>query len=301
MPIALAYLGVVCIWSTTPLAIVWSGQGAGFLFGVSSRMLLGLCLMLLLLAVLRHPLHWHRKAWMTYLYAGLGLYGGMMLVYWGAQYMDSGWIAVLFGLTPMYSALMASWWLHDAPLTRAHIMGICLGILGLCVMFGSSLNLKDGALLGVLAVMLSGIIQSASAVLIQRVDAQIPALSMNAGGLLCATPLFLMSLLYSTPNLTETIVAMPSTPSYALFSIAYLALFGSVLGFSLYFYVLKHVQATRVALISMLTPVVSLFLGHGLNHEAIHMTTVLGSACILVGLGVFVWGGRWSWLVPSGR
>ena len=281
------------------MAIVWSGQGAGFLFGVSIRMLLGLCLMLLLLAVLRYPLGWHRKAWMTYLYAGLGLYGGMMLVYWGAQYIDSGWIAVLFGLTPMYSALMASWWLHDAPLTRAHIMGICLGILGLCVMFGSSLDLRDGALLGVLAVMLSGIIQSASAVLIQRVDAQIPALSMNAGGLLCATPLFLMSLLYSTPNFIDTMYTIPSTPSYALIAIVYLALFGSVLGFSLYFYVLKHVQATRVALISMLTPVLSLWLGHVLNDEAIHVNILLGSVCILVGLAVFVWGDRCSWLMPS--
>ena len=281
------------------MAIVWSGQGAGFLFGVSIRMLLGLCLMLLLLAVLRYPLGWHRKAWMTYLYAGLGLYGGMMLVYWGAQYIDSGWIAVLFGLTPMYSALMASWWLHDAPLTRAHIMGICLGILGLCVMFGSSLDLRDGALLGVLAVMLSGIIQSASAVLIQRVDAQIPALSMNAGGLLCATPLFLMSLLYSTPNFIDTMHTIPSTPNYALIAIVYLALFGSVLGFSLYFYVLKHVQATRVALISMLTPVLSLWLGHVFNDEAIHVNIVLGSVCILVGLAVFVWGDRCSWLMPS--
>ncbi len=37
-----AFIGVVFIWSTTPLAIKWSSDGAGFLFGVGARMLLGL-------------------------------------------------------------------------------------------------------------------------------------------------------------------------------------------------------------------------------------------------------------------
>ena len=42
MSVPLAYIGVIIIWSTTPLAIKWSGGDAGFLFGVTARMLIGL-------------------------------------------------------------------------------------------------------------------------------------------------------------------------------------------------------------------------------------------------------------------
>ena len=44
MPLAAAFIGVVLIWSTTPLAIKWSSLGAGFLFGVTARMTIGLLL-----------------------------------------------------------------------------------------------------------------------------------------------------------------------------------------------------------------------------------------------------------------
>ena len=47
-----AFAGVVLIWATTPVAIKWSSEGAGFLFGVSSRMVLGAMVCAVLLAML---------------------------------------------------------------------------------------------------------------------------------------------------------------------------------------------------------------------------------------------------------
>jgi len=41
MSVPAAYLGVIIIWSTAPLAIKWSGEDTGFLLGVSRRMLIG--------------------------------------------------------------------------------------------------------------------------------------------------------------------------------------------------------------------------------------------------------------------
>ncbi|MBU2479196.1 MAG: EamA family transporter, partial [Gammaproteobacteria bacterium] len=41
MSMPAAFLGVILIWSTTPLAIQWSSEGGGFLFGVAARMWLG--------------------------------------------------------------------------------------------------------------------------------------------------------------------------------------------------------------------------------------------------------------------
>jgi len=59
MSIPVAYLGIILIWSTTPLAIQWSTQGAGFAFAVFARMLIGLLVASLLVLVwrIRFPLH----------------------------------------------------------------------------------------------------------------------------------------------------------------------------------------------------------------------------------------------------
>jgi hypothetical protein len=50
MRIALAYISVILLWATTPLAIKWSIESAGFLFGVTARMIIGtLCVWIVLL------------------------------------------------------------------------------------------------------------------------------------------------------------------------------------------------------------------------------------------------------------
>jgi drug/metabolite transporter (DMT)-like permease len=90
---------------------------------------------------------------------------------------------------------------------------------------------------------------------------------------------------------------LPSVvPPRAMLSIVYLGLIGSVLGFVLYYYVLRHVEATRVALIALVSPVMALLLGHLLNGEALQAEILLGTAAILGGLLLFEYGeaaGRW--------
>ena len=95
MSVPTAYICVILIWSTTPLAIQWSSEGGGYLFGVTARMALGLLFCLLAIRFSGVAMPWHGRARGTYLAAGLGIYGSMSLVYWGAQYVPSGWIAVL--------------------------------------------------------------------------------------------------------------------------------------------------------------------------------------------------------------
>ena len=75
-----AYCGVVIIWSTTPLAIKWSGEGPGYLFGVTGRMIIGAALCVALLALLRVEFPWHKRARRTYLAASLAFYGAMLSV-----------------------------------------------------------------------------------------------------------------------------------------------------------------------------------------------------------------------------
>jgi len=68
---------------------------------------------------------------------------------------------------------------------------------------------------------------------------------------------------------------------------------GSVLGFVLYFYVLRRVEANRVALITLVTPVIALFLGQEINGEDIGRRAPMGTAIILAGLACCHWGDHW--------
>ncbi|PJA31411.1 MAG: EamA family transporter, partial [Zetaproteobacteria bacterium CG_4_9_14_3_um_filter_53_7] len=117
MSVPSAYLGVILIWSTTPLAILWSSEEVGFVFGVTSRMLIGAVLALIVATLLSSGLVWHRNARLAYMAAGLGIFGGMICAYWSSQFIPSGWISVIFGLSPIATALMARIWLTAEPLT----------------------------------------------------------------------------------------------------------------------------------------------------------------------------------------
>jgi drug/metabolite transporter (DMT)-like permease len=79
-------------------------------------------------------------------------------------------------------------------------------------------------------------------------------------------------------------------PLRTLGAIAYLALFGSVLGFMLYYYLLRHVEAGKTALITLVTPVLALLLGALLNAEPLDWQVWLGTLLILTGLACHQWG-----------
>ena len=286
MSVPAAYVGVIIIWSTTPLAIKWSGEEVGFLFGVASRMLIGAAVCSLIMLLLARKLPWHRTARQTYLAAGLGLYGAMMSVYWGAQYIPSGLISVLFGLTPIVTGVIAAIWLQERSLTLSKLSGVFLGIVGLVIIFGTGIELKDGAVYGIAAVLLAVLLHSISAVWVKALNAQLPALEVTNGGLLVAAPLYLGTWLLLGYNWPVDI------PLRTALSISYLAIFGSVLGFIMYFYVLKYIDASRVALITLVTPVLALLLGQVLNNESIQPVVWLGTCCILLGMSIYQWGNR---------
>lgn len=287
MSVPAAFVGVVLIWATTPLAIKWSSEGAGFLFGVASRMVLGALVCLALLAVLRRRLPWNRHALLTYVAAGLGVWGAMTSVYWSAQFIASGLISVLFGLSPIVMGVMAALWLGERALTPARLAGMGLGLAGLTVVFAENLQTGLSASLGIAGILLAVVIHCASAVWIKRIGASVPALETTTGALLVALPLFLLGWALLDGRLPAQL-----DPRSA-WSIVYLAVLGSSLGFVLYYYVLSRVEASRVALIALMTPVLALFLGHYLNGEVVGQRELIGTAGILAGLACYQWGERW--------
>jgi len=285
--VLISFIIVVVIWSTTPLAVKWSGEGPGFLFGVTARMLIGTSLILLLARLKRVAIPLHTSALQTYLSAGLGIYGAMICVYWGAQFIASGYISVIFGLTPILTGIFAWFILQERGLTPLRLFGIVLGMFGLVLIFQRSFHLGHTVILGIAAVLLGVLLHTISGVLVKRLHGDLLPLSVTSGGLLVATPLYLLTWLIQDGHWPQHV------PAQALWSIIYLGVIATGIGFSLYFYILKHMQASQVALLTLLTPVMALWFGNVFNHEVVGLTAWLGAGLILFGMSIYQWGGLW--------
>ena len=293
MSLPAAFVSVILIWSTTPLAIKWSALGVGFSFAVFSRMAIGVLLCALLLAAFRVRFPLHRKALLAYVAGGLSMFGAMALTYWSAQFVSSGMISVLFGLSPLITSLGAMLWLKEEAPTPSKLAGMLLGVFGLLLVFRGGLN--AGSLAGLSALFAGVVAQSLGLVWLKRIDDDSPPLAMTLGTLVVALPLFFAAWYVIDGH-------VPAAMSErALAATVYLGVIGSVLGFVLYYYLIKNMEAGRIALITLITPVMALLLGHGLNDEAVLPQVWLGTASIVLGLCLHHWGERLIRYLPIRR
>ena len=287
MSLPLAFVSVILIWSTTPLAIKWSALGVGFSFAVLARMTVSALLCALLLLVLRVRFPLHRRARLAYLASGLSMFGAMALTYWSAQYVSSGMISVLFGLSPLLTSMGAALWLKEEAMTPSKLAGTLLGLGGLALVFRGGLGLGEGAGPGLIALFIAVLAQSLGLVWLKRIGDDSPPLATTLGSLVVGLPLFFLAWWLADGRWPTAL------PERALAATLYLGVFGSVLGFALYYYMVKHMEAGRVALITLITPVMALLLGHGLNNEAVLPQVWFGTASIALGLCIHRWGGLW--------
>jgi drug/metabolite transporter (DMT)-like permease len=282
--IPVAYLGIILIWSTTPLAIQWSTQGTSFALAVFARMLIGAVVAALIVLVWRIRFPLHDRARRAYVVGGLGLFSAMALTYWAARYVHSGLISVLFGLSPLAAGILAALFLGERSLTRLKLAGMLLGAAGLATIFihGDSLG-HERALGGLVALVVAVFVYSGCLVWLKQIGDDSPPLATTVGTLIVSLPFFGL-VWYLTDGQVPAMI-----PPRAGAAIVYLGVFGSVIGFALYYYMIKHLDTSKVALITLITPVIALLLGHGFNGEDIGLRLWGGTGLILLGLSVHQW------------
>lgn len=288
MSVPASYLGVILIWATTPLAIKWSSEGYDFSFAAFARMFIGMLICVALLPVLRVKLPWDRRSLATYGGAGVVLFVALASTYWAARHVPSGLISVIYGLTPLITAILAARFLRERSLTPIKVIGMVLGFSGLALIFFSPASLELKRLEGLGMLLFAVTTQAAGAIFLKRRSTHLHPLALNTGSLMVAVPLFMLMWLLSPAQAASVTDAAPRAQGAVL----YLAIFGTVVGFNLYYYLLNHLPASRVALITLITPVLALLMGVYLNGEVIGPRVVLGTVVILAGLACHQ-GGEW--------
>ena len=287
MSVPAAYLAVIVIWSTTPLTIKWSSDGLSYIAGVTGRMLIGTVICVMLVKLMRVSMPWHRQAVRAYAIGALAVFAGMISVYWGAQYINSGLVALLFGLSPLATTVIAVTLGTESKPESSKLFGIMLALIGLfCVVLldTSTTTLNTQSLYGMVAVFIGMLFHSISTVWVKKIAQDLSAMSMTTGSLLLSMPLYLLVWVWVDGTIPTNI------PTHALGSILYLSVFGSVLGYIFYFYTLRHVSASNVVLITLITPVTALLIGQAFNNEQVTAVVWFGTALIILGLAIHHWG-----------
>lgn len=295
MKVPAAFLGVVLVWSTTPLAVKWSaGAQVSFLEGVGARMLIGAVLASLLLRAFGIARDYSAAAWRMYAAGALGFFGAMGLVYWAAQFVPSGVIALVFGAAPLFAGVLGALVLGERGFTRLRVLALLAALGGLGLVFYGQLSVQASAAPAIGVLVLAVLCYAASAVLLKRYAVAMHPLAQVAGALWLSAAAFVALWLITDAQIPTAIA--PRT----LGAIAYLSLFGSVLGFMLYFYLLSRLPVVTVSLITLITPPTALVIGWLAAGEQFSGQTLAGGACILLALAVYQWADlrRSRWRLP---
>lgn len=284
---AAAFLVCVLIWGSTWLAIKVGYEGVGPFLAAAMRFGLASLILLVLARWQGHAVRLRGPHLRLAVFAGVVMFvGDYGLIYWGEQFLPSGLTAVLFATMPFSTAALAQALLPDEPVTRRKLAGAALGIAGLAVVFRESVVVDPALALPMLAILLSAVCASATGVAAKRwghdlhpVSLFAVAMGVGAVGLL---PLAVLD---------GERLALPGT-ALAWVSVLYLVVLGSVVAFLLYFWLLKTHDATKLSLVTVLTPLVALALGAALLGEALGALELAGVGLVLLGVWLAVSAGR---------
>jgi len=208
------------------------------------------------------------------------------IVYRTETYLPSGLTAVLWGVYPLMMAGIGHVYLPGERLRAVQVWGFLLGFAGLALLYAVDVGeFGAGALGAALVLLASPFVSALGTALIKRHGAGTSSLVLNRNAMQLGALLLALA-----ARALEGDVEVTWTPR-AIASVLYLAVFGTVVTFGLYFWLLRTIDANRMGLIAYVTPAVALFLGTTLGGEAITASMVAGAALVLLGV-VFVVRGK---------
>lgn len=277
--VVLAFAAVYIIWGSTYLAIRFAIDTLpGFLMaGVRFLLAGGLLYAWARSQGAARPsrIHWRSAA----IVGGLMLLGGNGGVVWAEQHVPSGLTAVLIATVPLWVAVLDWLWRGSRPTVRG-LLGLALGLAGIGLLVGpGELAGSQGVdLLGAGVLVLASLSWAAGS-LYSR-SAPLPgspllatALEMLAGGAL------LLVLGLAAGQATELDLARVSLRS--LLALGYLVVFGSLVAFTAYIWLLRATSPARAATYAYVNPVVAVVLGWALAGEPLTTRTLLAAAVII--------------------
>ncbi|HTK82886.1 MAG TPA: DMT family transporter [Bacteroidota bacterium] len=283
--VALGLITISLIWGSTWLVIKIGLDSVPPLFAVALRFTLALIILAVIMAVRGERLPRDRSAITSYLILTfLSFSFPFALVYWGEQYISSGLASILFAMYPLIVAVESHFLLSAEKLHPFKTVGILMGFIGVVVIFWSDIQIGTMNTAGMIAILVSTLLQGTSLVLIKKRATHISPLSLSLGGMIGAV-IVLFILAFALERVSDV-----HLDARGIGSIIYLGSLGTVVTFLTYYWLLKRVEAVYLSLVTLVTPVLAVILGAIVLDERLESRVFTGATLIL--LGILVANGR---------
>jgi drug/metabolite transporter (DMT)-like permease len=277
----LAFASIWFVWGSTFFAIRVAIGGIPPVLMCGLR-LLSAGLALLLWARLTgvawpRGIEWRNAALVGVLLPGIG----NVSVTIGVAHVHSGLVALLVSTIPLWMALLAAFGPEAQPPGRQALLGLVLGFAGIALLIGPGLLTGHDATLSpfwALVPVLGSLSWSWGSLWSRRARLPRSPMMSTAVGLVAAGVAALLVAL-ALGDLQRWNAA--ATSPGAWWALAYLAAFGSVLGFSAYLYLLRHHPPSVVATYAFVNPIVAMFLGFLFGGESLSPRTLAAAAVVL--------------------
>lgn len=220
-----------------------------------------------------------RRRWL-----GLGFLGlvntaaPFLLLTWGQQYVASSVAAIFNASAPIWTAVLALFFVQSERLTPTRLAGVAVGFGGVALLVGLEPSGTERAVVGSLAIVAAALLYAVGTLYAARRLADVPPMAIALGSLLWATAMTLPLGLARLPGHAVT-------PSAAA-SVLALGVVATGVAYVLYFALVRSAGASHAVLVSYLVPSLAFLYGATLLGEAITAPAVAGLLLVLLGVAL---------------
>jgi drug/metabolite transporter (DMT)-like permease len=261
---------------------------------VTLRLVFALLTLAGFLVVQKTKLPRSRRLW------GILLLQGLMstaipwiLITWAEKYIDSAVATVLNATVPMFTIVLAHFFLHDDRMTVGRVSGLLVGFAGVGVLMYKDLfagdthdGLRNMVLLGNLALLVSSLFYAAS-----NVYARAKLRGLSPVFQAFYTMLVADAVMWLVAPTVEAPFTLP-TLGLTWLAIAWLGVLGAGLSYLIFYYLLHSIGPTRISVVTYTIPVVGVTLGVVFLGETLDWSLILGMGLIVSGVWFVNRGGK---------
>ncbi|MDI9371261.1 MAG: EamA family transporter [Synergistaceae bacterium] len=284
-----AYAALYIVWGSTYLAIRFTVETIPPFFSGALRFLLagGALMVWCLFKEKERPTL--KGSFEALKVAALMLLGGYGGVVWAEQTVPSSLAALIISVEPLWIVILDWLFFHSRKPSPAETLGIALGFGGTVFLVlsqsGYSVSLEDGQTIGMIVLMVSTFSWSLGALCsrkapIAKSGALASGMQMTAGGIL----LLILSAAAGEPSR----LALEAFSLKSVLSLAYLIVFGSLIGYTAFIWLLKVDRASRVVTHTFVNPIVAIILGWSLGDETLSSPMLIASVFIIISVVIII-------------
>ncbi len=281
----LVWLILAFIWSTTWIFIKIGLDDLPPIAFSSARFLISVAILFVVIRIQNIPLPRTAVEWRLIALTGVLQFGiNYSMVFWAEQYISSGLAAVLQATITVFGLVLAWIFLPDERITAQKMIAVAIGVIGVAVIFNDQLRVENWlAFAGCVAIVVGAYAAAQASILIKAKAGGIHPASLVFCQMLCGLPPIMVYSLMREGN--------PLGFSWSWMSIIcilYLAIFGSVIAFWLYYWLLSRIESTQAMMISLVTPLLAVVIGNVVLGETLPPLTFAGGVLIIASIGLIV-------------